>query len=81
MKNLKYQLINMEDESVIAKGNFERIGEQDISDILPDSYKKDKRIRVLILFDLYKHFSIKIIIVAQPINPNSSPATAKIKSV
>lgn len=27
--SLKYQLINMEDESVIAKGNFERIGEQE----------------------------------------------------
>ena len=27
--SLKYQLINMEDESVLAKGNFERIGEQE----------------------------------------------------
>ncbi|MGN1298743.1 MAG: acetate/propionate family kinase [Candidatus Scatovivens sp.] len=27
--SLKYQLINMEDESVIAKGNFERIGEEE----------------------------------------------------
>ena len=27
--SLKYQLINMEDESVKAKGNFERIGEQE----------------------------------------------------
>ena len=27
--SLKYQLINMEDESVIAKGNFERIGEKE----------------------------------------------------
>ncbi len=27
--SLKYQLINMEDESVIAKGNFERIGEDE----------------------------------------------------
>ena len=27
--SLKYQLINMEDESVIAKGNYERIGEQE----------------------------------------------------
>ena len=25
--SLKYQLINMEDESVLAKGNFERIGQ------------------------------------------------------
>ena len=25
--SLKYQLINMEDESVLAKGNYERIGE------------------------------------------------------
>lgn len=27
--SLKYQLINMEDESVVAKGNFERIGEEE----------------------------------------------------
>ncbi len=27
--SLKYQLINMEDESVLAKGNFERIGEEE----------------------------------------------------
>ena len=27
--SLKYQLINMEDESVKAKGNFERIGEEE----------------------------------------------------
>jgi len=27
--SLKYQLINMEDESLLAKGNFERIGEQE----------------------------------------------------
>lgn len=27
--SLKYQLINMEDESVLAKGNFERIGEKE----------------------------------------------------
>lgn len=27
--SLKYQLINMEDESVLAKGNFERIGEDE----------------------------------------------------
>ena len=27
--SLKYQLIDMEDESVLAKGNFERIGEQE----------------------------------------------------
>ena len=27
--SLKYQLINMENESVLAKGNFERIGEQE----------------------------------------------------
>ena len=27
--SLKYQLINMEDESVLAKGNYERIGEQE----------------------------------------------------
>lgn len=27
--SLKYQLINMKDESVLAKGNFERIGEQE----------------------------------------------------
>ena len=27
--SLKYQLINMEDESVLAKGNFERIGENE----------------------------------------------------
>ena len=28
--SLKYQLINMEDESVLAKGNFERIGIWDV---------------------------------------------------
>ena len=27
--SLKYQLIDMENESVLAKGNFERIGEQE----------------------------------------------------
>ena len=27
--SLKYQLINMENEGVLAKGNFERIGEQE----------------------------------------------------
>ena len=27
--SLKYQLINMEDESVLAKGNYERIGERE----------------------------------------------------
>ena len=26
--SLKYQLIDMTDESVVAKGNFERIGEK-----------------------------------------------------
>ena len=27
--SLKYQLINMDDESVMAKGNYERIGEKE----------------------------------------------------
>ena len=29
--SLKYQLINMENEEVIAKGNYERIGEPEVS--------------------------------------------------
>ena len=62
--SLKYQLIDMEARQVLAKGNFERIGEQE--SFLTHKVGKDKYV---INKSVYNHTEALTIIISELLNP------------